>query len=231
MKINWKKILEHTKLFAETLSAVAPIIKIIAVSAGAFALALVIGDFRNKGLLNQYAAESKKHQEATQVALAQVESYKAAVAKLQTEAASIERNNSELEKSIKQSQNNVTQTKQRAAALSTVLRDSTKTQKDSIEILTHIIPVKDSIIEQQDSVIAKQDTTINNYVTLVENKNSQIEKLQISLNTLDSIVKTIPVYDPCEQKFFFCKINKPSRKTALITGFGIGVLTAGVILR
>lgn len=229
-KINWKKILEWVKIGADTVTALTPVIRMILVASGVFVVTMLIGDFKNKTLLDNYASASKQHQKETEKALQQVETYKAQVIQLQTAAAAIESDNKRLAQTIVAAKQSVKQDKSTAVVLVQSL-DTTKTQRDSIKTLVQIIPVKDSIIKKQDVVILQQDSTINNLNILVDNKNKQIDKLQISVTTLEAIVSTTPKYDACEQKFFFCKINKPSRKTSLMVGFGVGVLTTGILLR
>lgn len=230
-KIDWKKILEWVKIGADTITALTPVIRMLLVASGAFAVALFIGDMKNKPLLEQYINASKKHQADASTALSQVEEYKKQVALLQDSTSRIQQRTNVLIQEAGKKKIDIQEHKKQDAVLAIQLRDSSKTKDDSLKVLTAIIPVKDTIIEKQQQVIATQDTAIKNLNTVVTTKDMQIEKLQISVTTLESIVKTIPVYDACEQKFFFCKINKPSRKTSVVAGFTIGVLTAGVLLR
>lgn len=230
-KIDWKKILEWVKIGADTITALTPVIRMLLVASGAFAIAMFIGDMKNRPMLDQYMNASKKHQAEASTALAQVEEYKKQVALLQDSTNKIQQRTNVLIKEVDKKKVDIQEHKKQDVVLAIQLRDSSKTKDDSLKVLTAIIPVKDTIIEKQQLVIASQDTAIKNLNSIVTTKDTQIEKLQISVTTLESIVKTMPVYNACEQKFFFCKINKPSRKTSMIAGFTIGVLTTGVLLR
>lgn len=231
MKINWKKVLEYIKIIGETITAVAPVIKMILVASATLGIAMFVNDVKQKSTADSYAEAIKTHKKETEVAMALVGQYKKEVENLQHLSNSIKLENTLLMETITDTKKSTQVNKQKAGQLVTILRDSSKTQEDSIKTLVEIVPLKDSIIAEQDVVIAKQDTVIHNLNSIIENKDSQIEKLQISLTTMEGVIKTIPVYNACEQKFFFCKINKPSRKTSMITGFGIGILTAGILLR
>lgn len=231
MKIKWKKVLHYIKLAGETITAVAPVIKLILVAAGAFAVAMFVGDIKHANDTSEYDIAIKKHTQETQVALALVAQYKSEVTQLQNAANSITLQNSVLLQQVDVAKNQVHSNKQKATTFTIALRDSVNTVEDSLQVLLNIVPAKDSIITEQDVVISKQDTVINNLTIIIENKDLQIEKLQTSLTSLEKVAKTIPIYDSCKQKFFFCKINKPNRKTSFVSGIVIGVLTTGIILR
>jgi len=231
MKIKWGNILKKIKLVCETITAVAPVIKIILVASGMFALVMVIGDMNKATIANKYADAIKKNKQEAKVAMVLVEQYKHEVAQLQNKADSIKLQNTVLLQQVIVTKDNAHRNRQHAATLTVALRNSANTIEDSVEVLIQIVPIKDSIIANQDAVISKQDTVITNLNTIIENKDLQIKKLQVSVTSLESVVKTIPVYDACEQKFLFCKINKPSRRTSLVVGFTVGVLTTGILLR
>ncbi len=98
--------------------------------------------------------------------------------------------------------------------------------KDSSDIL---LPLKDKIIAQKDTTIGKQKKQITELNVALYKKDTTITLLTKSRDSLVTVLGTTPDLDNCSQKIIFCKINKPSRRTSFVLGFGtavaLGVLT------
>lgn len=98
--------------------------------------------------------------------------------------------------------------------------------KDSSDIL---LPLKDKIIAQKDTTIDKQKKQISELNVSLYKKDTTITVLTKSRDSLVTVLSTTPDLDNCSQKIIFCKINKPSRRTSFVLGFGtavaLGVLT------
>lgn len=209
MTSKWKKILQLFKLIAETITALAPVIKMILVATGAMALAFMVSTNKFGAKEEQYLAEMREYKAKAESASQYADSIAIEVSRQQTIAKAAQARATAAQQQAGQSR---AQTATLVSGLA-VVRD---VLGDSVEMARVIIPKQDSIITQQEVTIALQDTTILNLNAVIVSKDTSINLLTLSRDSLQTIVDNIPEPPPPP------KFPKITRKHALIGGVILG---------
>lgn len=209
-QIQWEKYLKFVKLSAETFSAVLPIIKLLAVALGCFAVAVL------------WNGQQDKYEQQIAAALSHADISNQEVERLTTEIAN--------QKKVADLLRIQANQKIDAIQVRTVVVDTLKvtleqatTVTDSLTTLLKIVPQQDTIITQQKEVIQIQETEIVTLRQMTANYDSTVTVLQESNKTLYNALEQVKNKD----KIF--GIQLPSRKTSLLAGILIGTaITIGV---
>lgn len=209
MTSTWKKVLELTKLVAETITALAPIIKMILVATGAMALAFMVSTNKFGAKEAQYLAEMREYKVNAEIASQYADSMAVEVVRQQTIAKAAQARATTAQQQAGQS---LAQTATLVSNLAAV-RD---VFSDSVELARVIIPKQDSVITQQEITIAFQDTAILNLNAVIVSKDTTINFLTLSRDSLQTVVDNIPEPPPPPP---FPRIT---RKHALIGGMIVG---------
>lgn len=100
------------------------------------------------------------------------------------------------------------------------------TAVDSIDVLLDLNLVKDSTIASLEIEVTAHEEKEVNYLAQIAAKDSIIVEKTATAATLTTVVKATPDAT-CTNKFFFCKIPKPSRITSFLGG--VVVAAASVV--
>lgn len=209
MTSKWKKILELSKLIAETITAMAPIIKMILVATSTLVLAFVVGTNLFDSKEEQYLAQMREFKKQAEVASQYADSMAVEVTRQQTIARAAQAR-------ATTAQQQVGQSREKTAVLASGLAAVRDAMSDSTEMARVIIPKQDSIITQQEVTIAFQDTTILSLNEVIVSKDASITLLTLSRDSLQNVVNNIPT-PPSPPRF-----PKITRKHALIGGMIVG---------
>lgn len=188
-----------------------------------FTMALCIEDLKKKTALDVIVQENEEFRKKADSAITYSIKLNKKINRYRKEAQRAQQKASEAEKDAKESEKLATDLRTYADSIAQKLSNS----KDSSNIL---LPLKDRIIAQKDTTITKQKTQISELNTALYKKDTAITILRTSNDSLTSVLKQIPEVDNCSQKIIFCKINKPSRKTSFVLGFGTAV-AVGVLAK
>lgn len=209
-KIQWEKYLKFVKLSAETFSAVLPIIKLLVVALGCFAVAIL------------WNGQKDKYEQQIASALSHADSSNKEVERLTTEIA----NQKKVADLLRvQANQKIAAVQARSVVVDTlkVTLEQAATITDSLSTLLKIVPQQDTIIAGQKEVIQIQQTEIVTLRQMTTHYDSTITILQESNKKLYTTLEEVKNKD----KFF--GIQLPSRKTSLVAGILIGtVITIGV---
>ena len=186
MKPKLKKLLESTKLTAETLTALMPYIKLVLTALATFAIVMVVNTSYFDKKEQSYLAQMREFTEQSELASKYADSLKTEITVQETKAsAAIAR--AETAKRLAE----VSRT--RTAILRQDLDSLKETITDSTQMARLIIPKQDSVISQQTVTITNQVVAIENLNNAIVNKDSTITLLTISRDSLQRVVNNIPV--------------------------------------
>lgn len=185
MKPKLKKLLEATKLTAETLTALMPYIKLVLTALATFAIVMVVNTSYFDKKEQSYLAQMREFKEQSELASKYVDS-------LATEVVIQENTARAAMARAETAQQAALLSRTRTAALREDLDSLKETITDSTEMARLIIPKQDSIISQQTVTISSQVTAIENLNNAIVNKDSTITLLTLSRDSLQRVVKNIP---------------------------------------
>ena len=218
------------KKLLDIFNGLLPAVKNVVIIAAVVLVAILINNFKNKNVLDQFISESKQHEQEAKTALAVSDSLKLEVIKSQKLADSSQKKIVVLEERVKKTQVSASASKRQADSLKNELKDTTNTMRDSLDILVAIVPKQDTIIMQKDVVIALRETQLRLQEKITLQKDSSIKKLTIANDTLSKLITATPTLAKNPNKLFGF-IPLPSRRTALVVGFIGGVITTAGIAR
>lgn len=219
MKKEW---IEKIKLYAETITAVLPLAKMLLVITGVLSLVLVVKTNKQQDEMDQYIAMYKQYEADAQQASRYADSLSALVIVAENEARAAISRADYYKKEAAASRVNTSDLQERADSLE-------ETITDTLELARALLPVKDSIIATQQTTIDSQIFQIYNLETSLKNKDMVIHLLNLTQDSLRIAVNNIPSAPTNPNRMFGIKM--PSRKTSFIVGAAIGVLATGIVLR
>ncbi len=212
-----KKLLEKTKLTAETIDIILRVIKSlgIAILVVLITWSILTGkaDQREQQYLDRMAIFKKQAETASKYA----DSLELEAAKQKAAADSAQRRANASQRDANRSKAETAQSQRELDSLKSVITDS-------VMMARIIIPKQDTIIKQQQITIAKQDTTIYELRISNTHKDSVITIVTTAKDSLQRVVDAIPA--PPKKPL----IPKLSRKQVFIGGTIIGTV-AGWILK
>ncbi len=211
MNQKWKKLLEATKLTAETITALMPFIKMALVAFATFAIVMVVNTSYFDKKEQSYLAQMREFKEQSELASKYADS-------LKTEITVQENNARAAVARAEVAQKEAAVSRMRAAVLRHGVDSLKETITDSTEMARVIIPKQDSLINEQSVVIGKQVTAIENLNNAIVNKDSTITLLTISRDSLQRVVNNIP--EPPKPPI----LPKLTRKQVFIGGTVVGFL-------
>lgn len=206
-----KKFLEGTKLTAETITAVLPLIKIVLIATGTFVIAMIINTGIAEDREQQYLAQMRLFKEQSALASKYADSLAVEVKRQESIANAAKARATAAQREAELS-------RARTAVLTKGLDSLRETITDSTEMARLIIPKQDAIIQEQLVTITKQDTTIINLNEALTNKDSTITLLTISRDSLQRVVNNIP--EPPKPPIF----PRITRKQVFTGGVIAGIL-------
>ena len=185
MNQKLKKLLEATKLTAETLTALMPYIKLVLTALATFAIVMVVNTSYFGKKEQSYLAQMREFKQQSELASKYADS-------LATEVVIQENNARAAMARAETAQQAALLSRTRTAVLREDLDSLKETITDSTEMARLIIPKQDSIISQQTVTISSQVTAIENLNNAIVNKDSTITLLTLSRDSLQRVVKNIP---------------------------------------
>jgi hypothetical protein len=206
-----KKLLETTKLTADTITALIPIIKMLLVAAASFTIAMLINTKYFDKKEQEYLAQMREFKEQSTRTSQYVDSLKIQIAAQENDAQSALLR-------AKIAQRDASKSRAKITLLRDELDSLKETITDSVEMARLIIPKQDSVIYEQSITITKQVNAIENLNTAIFHKDSTITLLTISRDSLQQIVNNTPV-PPKPQMF-----PKITRNQAFVSGIVSGIL-------
>jgi len=211
MNQKWKKLLEATKLTAETITALMPFIKMALVAFATFAIVMVVNTSYFDKKEQSYLAQMREFKEQSELASKYADSLKTEI--------TVQENNARAAVARAQTaQQEANVARMRAAVLRHGVDSLKETITDSTEMARVIIPKQDSLINEQSVVIGKQVSAIENLNSAIVNKDSTITLLTLSRDSLQRVVNNIPT--PPKPPMF----PTITRKQAFVGGTVVGIL-------
>lgn len=230
MNPKLEKFLKSATLVAGTFNAFAPIIKMILVAGGVFALTMFVTDMQHQGVIDGFLKEQKQYKEEVRVALKVKDSLTTENNRHLANARAAQAEVVKLQGQIGSSKVATVAAKKQVDSLKTELQDSAKTLQDTVKVLQEIVPMQDSVIKEQDTTIKLQTKQLSMLGYANFQKDSSIKKLTFIVDTLVKTINSRPTLNSNPEKLFgFIKL--PSRKTSLVAGFTIGVGVAAFLLK
>jgi len=153
---KWKSGLEITKMFADTVNAIVPIIKLIASIAAVFLVVLFVqAQFDNKDKIDVYIAEATRFKAEAETAVSFAEELKVQVSIKEAEAAqSIARaNRLNAQVASLRSETNILRDRLSDVTVSAAPLSSME--------YTELLAYAETVVPLQDSIIQSQETTIS----------------------------------------------------------------------
>jgi hypothetical protein len=185
MNQKWKKLLEATKLTAETITALMPFIKMALVAFATFAIVMVVNTSYFDKKEQSYLAQMREFKEQSELASKYADSLKTEI--------TIQENNARAAMTRAEvAQQEAWASRTRVAALRGGLDSLKETITDSTEMARLIIPKQDSVINEQSVTIDKQAGAIEHLNIAIVNKDSTITLLTLSRDSLQRVVNNIP---------------------------------------
>lgn len=224
---NYKKILEWVKLIAETISAIAPLFKVIALMAGVFVVTTFVNDLQYKSEIETYVTQYEQYRDRAQVALNTVDELQDLVNESQARA-----DDAVAQANSYQSEINRLRFTLRAPASPRPAASPPQIPnnlQETIYSLETIIDAQQHEIVVQDSIINLQDKQINSLRFALTEKDVQLTTLTQGIDSLRTIVLDLPEAPNNPDKLFGV-IPMPSRSTSFAAGVAITAIAIGVIL-
>jgi hypothetical protein len=228
---KWKSGLEITKMFADTVNAIVPIIKLIASIAAVFLVVLFVqAQFDNKDKIDVYIAEATRFKAEAETAVSFAEELKVQVSIKEAEAAqSIARaNRLNAQVASLRSETNILRDRLSDVTVSAAPLSS----MEYTELLAYaetVVPLQDSIIQSQETTIALQENQIFELRSVVDLKDQSIFLLTQSRDSLQIVLRNPPTVPKNPNKVF--GITLPSRRASFVAGILIGTAATVSITR
>lgn len=193
MNKQLKKFLEGTKLTAETLTALLPIIKMVLVAAGVFVMTMMVMTGRAEQREQQYLAEMREYELTAAVALTRADQLSKEVAAREQAAAA---DKAKADRAAREA----ALSRARTATLTEELIALKATITDSTQMAREIIPKQDAIIAEQAVELEKKEEQIMFLGYQLTNVNAA---LVLSTTRGDSLYRTLQQLPkaPAPQKF------------------------------
>lgn len=222
---------EKLKSFLDTFNSLLPAVRIFLAVGGAIIVFMLVNDiFKGKDKIDDLVKQSKEYEkQVTRINILN-DSLQKEVAKRLAQAAAAETKVAILEGKVASTNASVQKKKGEVDSLKAHLADSTKTLRDSVDILVTIVPKQDSIIVQKDSIITDRTKQVALLRFAGLQKDSSIVSLKFANDTLVKTLKLCPTIKTNPNKLLGF-IPMPSRKTATVIGFVLGVYTTARITR
>lgn len=194
-----------------------------------FVSVLLIADAFRQNEQDALIAQVEQHKKVATVALREAEENKKTIVTLEKQTTDLQVLNSTLQKQLKSAQ----EKSRKAFGRVSIAKDSLKTALtvlDSNMVLTTIVEKQDIVITSQAAEILVLTSQNHNLTRQIALKDSINTFLVADVDRLTKVVETTPKVDKCRDKFLFCKVNKPSRTTAFLSGLGTAFI-GGLALR
>lgn len=212
-----KKLLEQTKLTAETIDVIIRVIKGLGIAVLVFLITWSILTAKAEQREQQYLERMRVFKEQAEAASKYADSLAVEEAKYKATADSARRRADMSQRDANRSKVATARTQRELDSLKRVITDS-------VEMARVIIPKQDTVIKQQQVTIAEQDTTIFQLRISNVYKDSVITTITFARDSLQRVVDAVPA--PPKEPF----IPKLTRKQVFIGGTIIGTV-AGWILK
>jgi hypothetical protein len=205
-----------TKLGADTINAIVPIIRLIATFAGVVMLLLFINaQFDRRSNIGEYIAAAEQFRKDAQKAVAFSDSLRLEIAVIESNANDAMERANTLNRRVSSLQAERGALRAQLTAMETPSTNSEFRYEDAYAVAT-------LIITNQDEVIQEQASEISELRTVVDLKDQSIFLLTQSRDSLQYVISNPPPIPSNPNKFL--GINLPSRRAA----FAAGAITATV---
>jgi hypothetical protein len=193
-------------------------------------LVVLVGmDACSKTKEDAYLKQVATHQQVAKKALEANVAANKRVSELDGKVTVLVSTNGKLEQDLLKAKSQTKTAKDNAATA----KDSLKTAStllDSNVVLTTIVSHQYTVITSltlENSVLGFQKTNLGKQIAMKDSINTI---LTADNTRLLNVVQRIPKPNKCDNKFLFCKLNKPTRTTSFLAGLGT-TLIAGVLIR
>lgn len=222
MKQKTKKLLEKTKLVAETITAVLPLAKLALVAAGVLGLVMMLKINKQEDEMDKYIAQYEAYQAKADSVTEFADSLKTEITIADNEAMAAVSRAQVLGRQVNSLKNETLSMAERA----TVMQE---TLTDTLELARQLLPLKDSIIAKQQETITAQGSQVSELEQALQKKDDALKLALVRGDSLQSVINLLPPPPKNPNRLFGFKL--PSRTASFAVGVAIGIGTGVLVVK
>lgn len=222
MKQKTKKVLEKTKLIAETITAMIPLAKLALIAAGVLGLVMMLKINKQEDEMDKYIAQYEAYQAKADSVTEFADSLMTEITIADNESKAAEARATTLSRQVNSLKNETLSMSERASVMQ-------ETLTDTLELARQLLPLKDSIIAKQQETIATQGTQVSELEQALQKKDDALKLALVRGDSLQSVINLLPPAPKNPNRVFGIKL--PSRKTSFAVGVAIGIGTSLLVVK